>query len=225
MVYPKSVRECAGDVVLIAEDSQLTRRAIQHVVEQVFPSSSRPCASFEEAIRTIDEINRPPTALILDVNLGSARGDGLDVGQYAQERFGCHIPTLVLTGSTALAELTERASRLRAEFLVKPQSSDVIRLFLERVTIRSSWGITDALDLERNLQCLTATYKLTQRQRQLLFTLLSAAERGERAEVNDNTRKAGLRRILRRTGHANFRELRHALKLFAHDTGSQQGPL
>lgn len=224
MGYPKGMRECTSDVVLIAEDSQLTRRAIQHVVELVFPSSSRPCASFEEAIRTLDEIERPPAALILDVNLGSTRGDGLDVGQYAQERFGCHISTLVLTGTCALAELSERASRLRAEFLVKPQSSDVIRLFLERVAVRSSWGITDALDLECKLQCLTATYKLTQCQRQLLFTLLCAAERGERAEVNDNTRKAGLRRILRRTGHASFKELRHALKLLARSTGSQQSP-
>jgi DNA-binding CsgD family transcriptional regulator len=57
--------------------------------------------------------------------------------------------------------------------------------------------------------------KLTQRQQRLLFTLLRDAERGERADINENTRKAGLRRILRRTGHANFEELRRALKLLA----------
>lgn len=93
--------------------------------------------------------------------------------------------------------------------------ADTIRLFLERVAIRSSWGISDAPDLERKLQYLAVASKLTQRQQRLLFTLLRDAERGERADINENTRKAGLRRILRRTGHANFEELRRALKLLA----------
>lgn len=199
--------------VLVVDDHILSRKNIERVVEKLFVPCA--CTTYEEALQALDAMTEPPVALILDVNLNSPRGDGLDIGEYAAERFQRQIPTLVITGSHLMPEITERAMRLRAEFLVKPQSSESIRLFLERVAVRTTWGACDILDLDSQMRRFAAVHHLTTRQQRLLFTLMRAAERGERPEVNENTRKSGLRRILRRTGHGNFEQLRQTVKHLA----------
>jgi hypothetical protein len=101
------VRECASDVVLIAEDSQLIRRAIQHVVELVFPSSSRPCASFEEAIRTLDEVERPPGAVLITS------------GRHARNRIDPRAVRTARAGRRGLGEvMPQNAANLPSEFRV-----------------------------------------------------------------------------------------------------------
>lgn len=201
-------RDARGPVVVV-DDQMLVRRGIERAIERTH--AVRSCASYDEAVQTLDAMDAPPHALILDVNLGGHR-DGLDVGEYAYERFTTQIPTLVMTGSQYVPEISERAMRMRAELLVKPQPPEIINLFLERIAVRERWGAPDVLDLDREMIALTSELQLTKSQTALLFTLLKAAETGERPEVNANTRKAGLRRILRRTGHATFEELRRELK-------------
>jgi DNA-binding NarL/FixJ family response regulator len=196
--------------IIIVGAPPLLRNSIARVVEQIF--TPRLCATFEEAISELETISKPPVALILDVNLGSRRGDGVDIAQLAQDRFHGHIPTLILVDSVLVPEITERAGYLRAEFLAKPLSSDSLRGFLERVLVKAVWATADVLDLDRELQRFVVLYKLTRQQANLLFVLMRAAERGERAMINSNTRKAGLRRILKRTGYATFEQLRYAVK-------------
>jgi DNA-binding NarL/FixJ family response regulator len=208
--------ERSPETVLIVDDHMLVRRGIERVVEQLFVPCS--CATYDQAIHELDAMSEPPAALILDVNLGCPRGDGLDVGEYAFTRFERHIPTLVISDSHLVPEITERALRLRAEFLAKPHSPSAIHLFLERVLVRARWGASDVIDLDRETQRFAEFHRLTSRQTRLLFVLLRAAERGERAELNENTRKAGLRRILRRTGHGSFEELRLSVKQLAEGT-------
>ncbi|MGN6107193.1 MAG: response regulator [Kofleriaceae bacterium] len=204
-------------VVLIVDDSMLVRRSIERVVDKLF--TTRAAGSFEEAVDVVEELPTAPAALIVDINLGSQQGDGFDIAHRAHERFRGHIPTLVLTGVPIVPETTERAARLRAELLVKPQSAELLRLFLDRVVVKAAWGTPDVLDLDREVQRFAEAHDLTRRQAQLLFTLLRAAERGERAGINDNTRKSGVRRILKRTGHTSFEELRHTVKQRARGEG------
>lgn len=199
----------SSDTVLIVEDQLVVRRSFERAIEKAYTVHG--CGTYDDAVHALDAMNSPPTALILDVNLGGRR-DGLDVVEYAYERFGIQIPTLVITGSTHIPEISAHAMRIRAEFLVKPQSPEVIKLFLERVSVRARWGASDVLDLDREVRRLAAEMSLTRSQTSLLFTLLRATEASERPEVNENTRKAGVRRILRRTGHATFDELRRELK-------------
>ena len=154
----------------------------------------------------------PPLAMIVDVHLGSSRGgDGIDVAALAQQQFG-YIPTLVLTGHGSVAHLTARAHGIRASFLYKPQHVETLHLFLERAVVNDAWRVPDVLDLDRALARFSAEHALTRRQSQFLFTLMRAVERGERPEMNANTRKAGIRRILAKTGLGSFEEIRAALK-------------
>ncbi len=201
-------------VVLIVEDGAPTRKSIERIVSQDFIAVG--CATFDEAVNAIDQLDQRPAALIVDVNLGAgSRGDGIDIAQRAQERFGGHIPTLVMTGSVPVPEMTERAQQLRAEFLVKPQTADALRVFLERAQVRSNWDVADVIDLDRAVARFAALYQLTPTQQKLLYTMMHAAERGERPAINENTQKAGLRRILAKTKHANFEQLRAAIKQLA----------
>ena len=196
--------------VLIVEDHTTTRNSLERVVARVFAPIS--CATYDQAIEAIDRLETRPAALIVDVHLGGSNGgSGLDVADRARERFGGFIPTLVLTGGAA-PEVTDRASELRCELLAKPQSGDAIRRFLERARIQQRWGVADVIDLDRAIDRFAADHHLTRRQRDMLFAMLRAAERGERPDINPNTRKAAIRRILGRTGHASFEELRAAIK-------------
>lgn len=200
-------------VAVVVEDHALLRKRIARLVGRTTKAIA--CATYEEAIDVIDKLSVPPLALIVDVMLGSAHGDGLMIAEHAHKRFGRHVPTLVLTGSEDIAGITERAQRLRAEFLVKPQNDAALELFVQRATVVEAWDVPDVIDLDRALDRFAHDHKLTARQRQLLMLMMGAAERGERAEINTNTRKAGLRRILARTGHATFRDLRSAIKRLA----------
>ena len=203
-----------GRVVLIAEDDPLLRRGISRLVSKRFTPVE--CGTFMEAMVALDTMECRPAAMIVDVNLGANQdGDGLDLAAHAQRRFGQHVPTLVLTGQTAIANLTERAHRMRAEFLGKPQDAEALTLFLERATVRESWDVPDVLELDQAVAAFVAAHHLTTGQAKLLFAMMRAADRGERLAINANTRKAGLRRILAKTGHASFEQVRAAIKQMA----------
>ncbi len=202
----------SASVVVIVEDHALMRRTLERVLAQDF--APLVCATFDHAIRAIDELDAPPLALIVDVNLGTARGDGLDVARHARERFGGAVPTLVLTGTMA-PEITERAQELRAEFLAKPQTADALRRFLQRARTQQRWGVADVFALDRAVDEFARLHALTERQRKLLHLLMRAAERGEQPQLNTNTRKAGMRRLLARSGHTSFGEVRAAIKQHA----------
>src|SRR6266850_1960098 len=89
------------------------------------------------------------------------------------------------------------------------------RKSLERAVVQATWAVADVVDLDRAVAQFSTAYQLTPRQAQLLTTMMHAAERGERPEINENTRKAGLRRILAKTGHASFEQVRSAIKQLA----------
>jgi DNA-binding NtrC family response regulator len=197
--------------VLIAEDDPQLRKGIVRVVRRAFVPVE--CGSYEQALAAIDRMTQRPRAMIVDVHLGSSRGgDGIDVAAYAQHQFGVHIPTLVLTGHGSVAHLTARAHSIRAVFLYKPQNAETLHLFLERAKVNEAWDVPEVLDLDRALTRFSSEHALTKRQTRFLFTLMRAAERGERPELNPNTRKAALRRILAKSGHASFEEIRAVLK-------------
>jgi len=198
-------------VVMIVEDNAVLRRSLERVVAREYtPLAS---SSFDQAKQALATLAAPPGALIVDINLGGC-GDGLDIAAYARERFRHHIPTLVLTG-TILPEITERAQAVRCEFLLKPQSMEAVRLFLDRARIQGAWDLPDVLELDRAVTQFAVEQRLTARQHRLLYTMMRAAERGERADLNPNTRKAAIRRITARTGHAGFEEIRVAIKQLA----------
>ena len=198
-------------VVMIVEDNNVLRASLERAVARIYTPLA--CSSFAQAKQTISTLDAPLGAMIVDVNLGGG-GDGIDIAMYACERFGRRIPTLVLTG-TLLPEVTERAHAVRCEFLIKPQSMDAVRLFLERARIQCAWDCPDALELDHAVERFAAEQNLTRRQQDLLFKMMRAAERGEIADLNPNTRKAAIRRITSRTGHAGFEELRVAIKQLA----------
>lgn len=209
LVDPADLR---SSIALIVEDHALTRRFLERTAAALYTPIG--CASFEEAVEALDAMTRRPAAMIVDVQLGSPHRDGLDFVEQVITRFGTHIPTLVLTGVTH-AEVTGRALELRAELLVKPQHAGVIRLFLERARIREEWGVADIVALHAATDRFATCNDLTRRQRALLYTLMQAAERGERDSINPNTRKAAVRRILARTGLESFDDVRAAIKKLA----------
>ena len=198
-------------MVLIAEDDAQLRKGLVRIVRRSFVPVE--CSSYDEAVATLARMTARPRAMIVDVHLGSSRGgDGIDVATLAHQQFGVHIPTLVLTGHGSVAHLTARAHSIRAVFLYKPQNAETVHLFLERVLVNDAWQVPEILDLDRAVARFATEHALTRRQTRFLFTLMSAAERGERPPVNPNTRKAAIRRILARTGHASFEEIRAVLK-------------
>lgn len=213
--HDASVRD--DHIAIVVEDHPLLRKQIARVINKV--ATAVTCGTYAEAIDTIDHLAARPLALIVDVFLGAgAGGDGLQVAEHAQRRFGGYVPTLVLTGCDGLATISERAQRLRAELLVKPQDDAALSLFIDRARTRCAWNVPDVIDLDRAIDELARDHQLTARQRELLLVMMSAAERGEQHEINTNTRKAALRRILARTGQASFRDLRSALKRRANHT-------
>ncbi len=214
--------DTAMQPVLIAEDDMFVRKGIARVVTRrmYIPVET---ATYAEAVAKLERLGSCPAAMIVDVQLGDHSGDGLDLVAHVQERFGRHVPALVLTGHSGVATITERALRLRAEFLFKPQTLCAVQLFLERAAIKNAWSVPDVIDMDRTVATFSAAHHLTNRQSSVLFALIRAAERGERADINPNTRKAALRRILAKTGHARFEHLRAAIKLCA--AGRDLAPL
>jgi DNA-binding NtrC family response regulator len=201
----------SSDTVLIAEDDVQLRRGIARAVRRLLTPIE--CGTYEHAVAELGRMTARPRALIVDIHLGSNKGgDGIDLAAHAHRRFGANIPTLVLTGHSSVANLTARAHSIRAAFLYKPQNVETIQLFLERAIVENTWDVPDIIDLDGALARFAATHALSKRQEQFLFTLMRAAERGERVQINPNTRKAGIRRILAKTGHATFDDVRAAIK-------------
>lgn len=201
----------SSETVLIVEDDPQLRKGIARIVRHLrLPIE---CGSYEHAIAELERMTTRPCALIVDVNLGSSDGDdGIDLAKHAHQRFGVNIPTLILTGHSSVASLTARAHSIRAVFLYKPQNAEALHQFLERAIVKDAWDVPDIIDLDAALARFASTHALTKRQTKLLFTLMRAAERGERVQINPNTRKAGIRRILAKTGHATFDNVRAAIK-------------
>ena len=205
------VAEVENATALVVEDDAQLRKGIVRTVRRSFVPIE--CVSYEHALLELARMTYRPRAMIVDVHLGSSRGgDGIDVAVHAQQMFGVHIPTLVLTGHGSVAHLTARAHSIRAVFLYKPQHPETLHLFLERARVSQTWEVPDVLDLDRALTRFASAHALTKRQTRFLFTLMRAAERGERPQLNANTRKAALRRILAKCGHTSFEEIRAVLK-------------
>jgi len=201
-------------VVMIVEDNNMLRASLERAVARSYTPLA--CASFRDAKQALATLEAPLGAMIVDVNLGGG-GDGIDIAMHAAERFGRRIPTLVLTG-TLLPEVTERAHAGRCEFLIKPQSMDTVRLFLERARIQGAWDVPDAVELDHAVAQFSAEHHLTRRQEELLYKMIRAAEHREVCDLNLNTRKAAIRRITAKTGHAGFEGLHAAIKQRARRT-------
>lgn len=203
-------------VVVVVEDNARVRASLERMLAPRY----RPvgCATFDQALATLDDLPVAPLAMIIDFNLGSTRGDGLDVAVHARRRFRTAIPTLVLTGALD-AEVSERANELRTELLVKPQATDALLRFLERAATHVQWRTADVIDLARAVDQFAHEHELTARQLQFLTAMMQAAERGEPPAINPNTRKAGMRRLLSKTGHATFDAVRLEIKRLAIQLG------
>lgn len=211
MAHGEVLVDARSMVVMIVEDNNILRASLERCVARIYTPLA--CSSFAQAKEAISTLEAPLGAMIVDVNLGGG-GDGIDIALHAAERFGRRIPTLVLTG-TLLPEVTERAQAMRCEFLIKPQSMDSVRLFLERACIQCAWGVPDAVELDHAIARFSSEHRLTKRQRELLYKMIRTAERGDASDLNPNTRKAAIRRITAKTGHAGFEELRVAIKQLA----------
>lgn len=195
--------------MVVVEDNPRVRSFLERVVATRFHPIS--CATFGEAMQALDQLSAPPLAMIVDVNLGTKHGDGLDLAAHARRRFGGAVPVLVLTAALDW-EISERVNELRIELLVKPQASDALRRFLDRALTRHDWRTADVIDLARALAEFARDHGLTERQSAFLTAMMQAAERGEPTAINANTRKAGMRRLLSKTGHATFDAIRLDIK-------------
>jgi DNA-binding NarL/FixJ family response regulator len=134
--------------------------------------------------------------LVLDLVLPD--GLGLDLLREVRAE-GRDVPVLVLTGELDRA-LVNTTQLLRAEYVCKPATDENLRPFLKAALARAR--VEDGLVAER-IQRLAAKAGLTERECDVLAKATGGPSRRQLARVlgvSENTVKAQIRSILRKTG-------------------------
>jgi DNA-binding NarL/FixJ family response regulator len=198
---------------LIVEDDAAIARAIGRLL-----SKSRPThhvSTVEEAKKALKGA-KGWTGLVVDIGLPD--GSGLDVVSVAREKWPT-VPALVLTGSTQAADIN-RSFMLRADFLVKPGTSEEIAAFVRKAIARES---IDNARIVEAVDEIAVEVGLTDRERDLLMLVAGDIKRADLAEalgVKENTAKSHVNALMKKTGAGSFDELARSVLRRALQGGS-----
>lgn len=177
---------------LIVEDEAPFARALTRQVEEHRPVTwaSTLAIAREEFSRRDDW-----TGIFLDLMLPD--GHGLDLLVEIRERLPL-LPVLVLTGELS-REVVNRVQRLDADYVCKPAARENLELFMRNAIAQEP---VERGEVGRRIGQLMEEVRLTRREAELLGFAMDGLSRRQLAEtmgVAENTVKAQIRSILRKT--------------------------
>ncbi|MCA9528520.1 MAG: response regulator transcription factor [Myxococcales bacterium] len=183
----------AGGFLIIEDEPGLARSLARQLIRH------RPVSVVHSLAEARDKLRSKPewTGVVLDLVLPD--GHGLDLlAEIRENHRGC-LPVLVLTGELN-REIVNRVQSLRAEYVCKPASADNLLPFIERSLAQERVG-NEAVGA--SVTSIAARFKLTRRETELLSLAVDGLSRRELAEalgVRENTVKAQVRSILKKSG-------------------------
>jgi DNA-binding NarL/FixJ family response regulator len=143
------------------------------------------------------------TGLVLDLVLPD--GHGLDLLESIRPAYPS-LPVLVLTGELR-PDLINRVQLLRAEYLCKPATPEHLRSFVRSALTQES---LDDDSISRRVESASAKWGLTVREAEVLALAMEGLTRRELARnlgVMENTVKAQIRSVLKKTGARSLSSL------------------
>lgn len=184
----------AREKILIVEDEPSLSTTLVRATETYF--SPVTATSKAAAIGMVEAGERVVAAI---VDIGLPDGDGLEVVA-ALRKQSPDMPILVLTGSNEPGTIN-RAQLLRAEYVVKPFFTDNVARFVQRALAHQ--GGVDKKRLEAIVAQISAEYRLSQREAQILIFAVEGVPRRHIADVlgvSENTVKTQVRSLLEKLG-------------------------
>jgi DNA-binding NarL/FixJ family response regulator len=136
------------------------------------------------------------TGVVLDLILPD--GYGLDLLAEIRESHG-GLPVLVLTGELN-RDVVNKVQTMRGEYVCKPASADNLNPFIQRALAQER---VDDVAIGQRIEHLARQLKLTRRETELLTLSVDGLSRKELAEalgVAENTVKAQIRSLLKKSG-------------------------
>ena len=161
------------------------------------------------------------TGVVLDLVLPD--GYGLDLLAEIRKTQGA-LPVLVLTGELN-RDVVNRVQTLRGEYVCKPASADNLNPFIQRSLAQER---VDDVAIGQRIEHLARQLKLTRRETELLTLSIDGLSRRELAEslgVAENTVKAQIRSLLKKSGARSLATLaQKVIKGAAHDSMPPAAP-
>jgi len=173
---------------LIVDDHELVARAFANVIRQHAPVEIAPTIREAEAALR----QRAWCGVVLDVALRD--GNGLDLLARLRKR-GDRVPVLVATGADDFA-VANRAHRLDASCVFKPDVREDLLLFVDRARSRATRGDERTVVAVARLK---KTLRLSRREAQIAELVAQGTARSQLAEVlgvSENTVKTTVRNML-----------------------------
>jgi DNA-binding NarL/FixJ family response regulator len=136
------------------------------------------------------------TGVVLDLILPD--GYGLDLLAEIRQIHG-ELPVLVLTGELN-RDVVNKVQTMRGEYVCKPASADNLNPFIQRALAQER---VDDTAIGQRIEHLVRQLKLTRRETELLTLSIDGLSRKELAEalgVAENTVKAQIRSLLKKSG-------------------------
>ncbi|MDH3653459.1 MAG: response regulator transcription factor [Myxococcales bacterium] len=136
------------------------------------------------------------TGVVLDLILPD--GYGLDLLAEIRQMHGA-LPVLVLTGELN-RDVVNKVQTMRGEYVCKPASADNLNPFIQRALAQAR---VDDAAIGQRIEHLARQLKLTRRETELLTLSVDGLSRKELAEslgVAENTVKAQIRSLLKKSG-------------------------
>lgn len=174
-----------GREILIVEDDAVLARVLARRIASTCPTR---IVGTIEAVRALRAEGKSWAGAIVDIRLPD--GSGLDLLESLRGD-GWDGPALVLTGHLA-PELVNRASKLRATYVVKPAPDENLRSFLAEL----SRGERNVADVTREY---AERYRLTPGERRILELSVRGVSReaiADKIGVTENTLKTQVRSLL-----------------------------
>lgn len=188
---------------LVVEDQPIEAAVLRAVL-----SRHRPVTVAGDVHRALELLRSGAWSGVI-VDLGLPDGSGLSVLRAMRER-GDTTPALVLT-TTMTKDVINTAHRLGADYVVKPPSPANLERFVAH-SIASE--MLDDTDLTARLAAVARRYGLSRREMEIVGLAARGAERAEVARalrVTENTLKAHIRAILRKTAAPSYAGLARLL--------------
>ena len=173
------------------------------------------------AARETLKIHEEWTGVVLDLILPD--GYGLDLLSEIRQNHG-GLPVLVLTGELN-RDVVNKVQTLRAEYVCKPASADNLNPFIQRSLAQER---VDDAAIGQRIEHLARQLKLTRRETELLTLSVDGLSRKELAEalgVAENTVKAQIRSLLKKSGARSLATLaQKVIKGATRDTTPPEAP-
>lgn len=111
----------------IVEDEIIIADSIRSVLLRMNYRVAEPCINYDEAIKMLQ--SDPPHLLLLDINLGAASKNGIEVGKYIREHMD--LPFIFLTANSDIKTVQLAKVVNPNAFLVKPFVQDELHAAIE----------------------------------------------------------------------------------------------